>query len=275
MKFIKKLMKFIIVIALLIVLILGIFIFLIYTPNTEMPENISKGITNDISYSNYLSKINLSDSDEISENDINSIINGTMKQFENSLFKVNYAYADISEKNIEFFLNVTPKIQKYKLDKLNMEFKTSISLSFDGEIAEVKIIEMKVSKLKLPKFAMKEIILFVVDEVNSDKIKYFDEDNMVILLDFSNLFFKKIELVDDAIFYELIFEKEDIEAVDVEIIIREKFNKLDFMNLESSEKEEIIILINKLSNEQQSETLQYLKENLNSGDYISIENGLH
>jgi hypothetical protein len=215
------------------------------------------------------------DSNEISENDINSIIDGTLKQFENSLVKVNYAYADISEKNMEIFLNITPKIQKYKLDKLNMEFKTSISLSFDGEIAEVKIIEMKVSKLKLPKFAMKEIMSFIVDEVNSDKIKYFDKDNMIILLDFSNLFFKKIELLDDAIFYELNFKIEGIEAGDAAKLIREKFNELDFNNLELSEKEGIIILINELPKEEQSETLQYLKENLKSEDYILIENRLH
>ena len=258
MKFIKRLIEFILGLILLGVLLFGVFIFLIYTSNTELPKKISEEFTNSLSYSDYMNQMNFANFNEVSENDLNMVIDGTLKQFENSLVRFNYGYVDISKGSAEVFLNVTPKIEKYKLDKLNMELIGKISLEFNNKIAEIKIENTKVSKLKLPNFIVKEIIKTAINELDIEKVKYFDSDNMVLLLDFSDLFFKDINFEEDKITYELTFTKNDAEK-----IVREKFNKFDFNDLKIGDVDDLIVKIKALPETEQSKILQYLKENVN------------
>jgi len=90
MKFIKRLIEFILGLILLGVLLFGVFIFLIYTSNTELPKKISEEFTNSLSYSDYMNQMNFANFNEVSENDLNMVIDGTLKQFENSLVRFNY-----------------------------------------------------------------------------------------------------------------------------------------------------------------------------------------
>ncbi|MDM8533469.1 hypothetical protein QUF55_02085 [Clostridiaceae bacterium HSG29] len=269
MKFIKRLIEFILVLILLVVLLFGVFIFLIHTSNTELPNEISETLTNSLSYSDYMNEMNFANFNEISETDLNMVIDGTLKQFENSLVKFNYGYVDISKGSAEVYLNVTPKIEKYKLNKLNMELIGKISLIYNNKIAEIKIENTKVSKLKLPDFIVKEIITTAINELDIEKVKYFDSDNMVLLLDFSNLFFQTINFEEDKVTYELIFTKNDAER-----IVREKFNKFDFKDLEMGEVDDLIIIIETLPETEQSKILQYLKENVDDEIFTLVKQKL-
>ena len=265
MKILKRFIEFILFLILLGVLLFGVLIFLIHTPNTELPNEISETLTNSLSYSDYMNEMNFANFNEVSENDLNMVIDGTLKQFENSLVRFNYGYVDISKGSAEVFLNVTPKIEKYKLNKLNMELIGKISLKFNNKIAEIKIENTKVSKLKLPNFIVKEIIITAINELDIEKVKYFDSDNMVLLLDFSDLLFKDINFEEDKVTYELTFTSNDTAK-----IVREKFNNFDFNDLKNGEVDDLIVKIKTLPNTEQSEILQYLKENVSEVNFKAI-----
>jgi len=58
MKILKRFIEFILFLILLGVLLFGVLIFLIHTPNTELPNEISETLTNSLSYSDYMNEMN-------------------------------------------------------------------------------------------------------------------------------------------------------------------------------------------------------------------------
>jgi len=88
---------------------------------------------------------------------------------------------------------------------------------------------------------------------------------MVLLLDFSDLLFKDINFEEDKVTYELTFTSNDTAK-----IVREKFNNFDFNDLKNGEVDDLIVKIKTLPNTEQSEILQYLKENVSEVNFKAI-----
>lgn len=266
MKFIKGLLKFFIgVVITFIIIALGTF-FLIHTSETQLPDEISKNIEDPLNFTDLMRQIHLGRGATLSKKDINTYLYHQQESYKNSLVKINYVYFDSENGEGKIFINVTPKIERYGLNKINVELRGKGTLDYEKPILGLNVEGISITRLPLPGFILNPLIEEGLSIIDHPRILAYDEGEKEITFDLSNLYIDSLGFSEKGIEYMISTPLDGIQGIDYE-----KINNLIQNGIDDAILLDLKSEIEALNESDRIKVFDYLEEVLSPEEFSEIQ----